>query len=692
MKRIGTTPRLILAAALVTAAPGAAHAQQWNSRAALALARHATAVRQAQLADTALRTYKAEARGYLTFLAQLGSGFPTPPRVVRTDQIASDVYWKAPASARQFIKGRRDTLLLPTDIAYHRDHLGIVQNNFPSIIRIGEGDEVSDVPHPLSRAGLEDYDFAIGDSLRILLGPRTLDVLELRFRPRNPAAPRALGSVYVDRASGTVVRMSLSFTRAALNDPELEDITVVLENGLIDGRFWLPRRQDIEIRRTGTWLKYPARGIIRGRWEISDYEINAPVDFAFAKGGPEIQAAPGAVVTRAGMVTTPGFHFQGGILDSLPPDVRTVSAADVAKVRAEAAQLVAARAVMRTQQLALAGRSVSEFVHANRAEGTAVGAGASVGAGPRIVFGAGGSYGFSDHLLKPHASVAATTGLLTTTLRGYRRVAEMGDIPERSGVINSLAAQNFGSDYTDPYYAEGAGARLSLPMGSAILFADGARERQWSAALRAVPASGRFAPVRPVRPVHETRISAGFDLPAFSVGSAGTGSARVTGSLLADQPDVRAGAAGTWWRGSASASLEHAVGRDEFLLEGFAAAVSGGATVAPQHLVYLGGPQSAPGYDFHSLVGARGTFLRAEWRAPVPFVPIPLGAWGPAPASLTLAPYVNAAWVDGRGWRPSVGLGALTIFDLVRLDVARGLRGGRWVFNLDVSWSFWPVL
>jgi hypothetical protein len=31
-------------------------------------------------------------------------------------------------------------------------------------------------------------------------------------------------------------------------------------------------------------------------------------------------------------------------------------------------------------------------------------------------------------------------------------------------------------------------------------------------------------------------------------------------------------------------------------------------------------------------------------------------------------------------------------FDLVRLEVARGLRHGEWRFNVDVSRDFWGVL
>src|SRR5688572_20457093 len=242
-------------------AAATANAQAWNDPRTLALVEQATQRRARQIADTALASYQAAAHGYLTFLAQVGEGFTEPPKIVKADELALEVYWHAPNLSKQLIAGRRDTTLLPTDINYHRDHLGIVQNNFPSIIRLGDGDEVHDVPHPLSADGLEQYDYAIRDSLQIRLGPRTLDVYEVRVRPKNDREPRAVGAVYIDRESSEVVRMAFSFTRAALRDKELEDVSVVLENGLIEGRFWLPRRQEIEIRRTGTWLDYPARGI-----------------------------------------------------------------------------------------------------------------------------------------------------------------------------------------------------------------------------------------------------------------------------------------------------------------------------------------------------------------------------------------------------------------------------------------------
>src|SRR5215213_5924013 len=375
----------------VASQPRTAHAQTWNDPRSRALVEQATERRARQIADTALASYKAAAHGYLTFLAQVGEGFTEPPKIVKADELSLEVYWHAPNLSKQLIAGRRDTLLLPTDINYHRDHLGIVQNNFPNIIRLGDGDEVRDVPHPLSADGLNEYDYAIRDSLQIRLGPRTLDVYEVRVRPKNDREPRAVGAVYIDRESGEVVRMAFSFTRAALIDKELEDVSVVLENGLIEGRFWLPRRQEIEIRRTGTWLDYPARGIIRGRWEICCYEVNRPMPAGIFRG-PEIALAPPG--------TPLPVPFTGNVLDSLPPDVRAVTDDDVAKVQEEARALVRGQALARTRSTSLAARNISDFVRMNRVEGLALGAGITRRLGEGFSISARGRYGFSDEKVK----------------------------------------------------------------------------------------------------------------------------------------------------------------------------------------------------------------------------------------------------------------------------------------------------
>ena len=673
-------------------APVAISAQGWNSPRAESLATHATEIRAAQLADSGLKSYKAEARGYLTFLAQLGKGFPDPPKIVRTDQIASDIYWKAPSLSKQLIKGRRDTLLLPTDINYHRDHLGIIQNNFPSIIRIGDGDEVEDVPHPLSASGLKDYDFAIGDSLQVRLGARTLDVIQLRFRPKDQNAARAIGSVYVDRESGSVVRMAIGFTRAALKDKDLEDLSVILESGLIDGRYWLPRRQEVEIRRTGTWLDYPARGIIRGRWDIDDYEVNVPVDAVF-DGGPEIQAAPGATVTRDGLVRTREFSFTGAVLDSVPPDVSSFASGDVTRLHDEIGSLVRAKTVERAQDFALAGSSVSQFVRVNRVEGIALGIGATVHPTPQLSVNAGTGFGFSDHAWKPHGSVTyATSSGASVTASAYRTLHDVSIVPERSGLINTFAAQEFGSDFTGLFSARGGSLTLAAPSGMMIRpTLQLALEAQGMVQVNAVPASGHYEPAQLATALRQARATLDLDAPRFDLFGM-SANAALSVSAIHDRNNSGAHATSERGKGIATFSATRSVGSGQLALSFLAAGLTNSPQTPPQELIGLGGPITAPGYDFHSLVSTRAATAHVEWRFKVPFVGVPLGSWGRAPATATLAPFVHTAWVDGKGWYPSIGTGALTVFDLLRFDVARGTRDGRWSFYFDVSRDFWGIL
>jgi hypothetical protein len=80
---------------------------------------------------------------------------------------------------------------------------------------------------------------------------------------------------------------------------------------------------------------------------------------------------------------------------------------------------------------------------------------------------------------------------------------------------------------------------------------------------------------------------------------------------------------------------------------------------------------------------------------------IPLGKYGKAPGHITLAPYAQlTATARGlssipsrdAGLWPSVGTGALFFFDLLRADVARGLRDGAWRFSIDIDRGFWGIL
>jgi len=674
----------------------AASAQTWNDARTRALVEQATARRAAQLADSALVDYQAAAHGYLTFLAQVGEGFPEPPKIVKADELALEVYWRSPDLSKQRIVGRRDTLLLPTDINYHRDHLGIVQNNFPNIVRLGDGDEVRDVPHPLSQRGLAVYDYAISDSLRIQLPDRAIDVLEVRVRPKDDRVAAAVGAVYIDRVQATVVRMAFSFTRAALIDKQLEDVSIVLENALIDNRFWLPRRQEIEIRRTGSWLDYPARGIIRGRWEICCYQVNKGF-MASQFTGPEIVQAPRAE-QRA-------YQWKGRILDSLPLDVRAATDEDVLRVQEEARSLVRASALARTRETSLSARAVSEFARVNRVEGLSVGLGVGRRFGSGVYSRLTGRFGFSDHEPKGELTLGwQRSDASGARLRVFRSYREAGDEPETSLLRNTVAAQEMGSDYTDPYDTRGLG--LAIDLGSRL----GGRWRvsggyEWQDSLRvhARPSWGRYEATIPAWKLEGPRGALGYErtTPLALGGTELRFSGELRGARISvDRPGFEP-LETTLGRGRLGLQMERPMGRNRLVSRSSIGAVVG-ADVPPQEFVYLGGPTTAPGYEFHELVGRLGATQRIEARLAVPFPALPLGRYGTTGGSATLAPFAHTAYVARvassvrgereAGWYPSVGVGLLTIFDLLRFDVAKGLRDGRWAFSVDIIRDFWPIL
>jgi hypothetical protein len=671
-------------AALVVLAPALLSAQDWNDARVSDLVARATDRRARQLADTGLTDYTATALGSLTFLAQVGEGFPDPPKVVKADQIALEVYWRAPNHSKQLILGRRDTLILPTDIEYHRDHLGIVQNNFPQIIRLGDGDEVRDVPHPLSAAGLRAYDYAISDSMRIEVPGQVIEVIEVRVRPKNDRAPAAVGAIYLARADAQVVRMAFSFTRAALLDPQLDDVSIVLDNALIEERFWLPRRQEIEIRRSGTWLDFPARGIIRGGFEVCCYKINTGTPAArFA--GPEIDLAPPD--RRA------AYQFETPLRDIVPPDVGTASSEELAKVQERAMELVGQAALERTRSGAFLAGSISDLARFNRAEGTSLGAGVRRRLATSVDVSVTGRYGVSDERAKGALRLTWRRSPYQSWRIGmFDEVRDASDVMEVSGFRNSLAAQEFGVDFTEPYRVRGFDLRLEQRLGSSAVHTfTVAHEWTDSLSVEASPSHGSFRPVPAVQERHGWRAEFGMvRSPRPWLG----GSISLEGRWQVRRSEEHS----AWFtRGTLRADYFRKVGPWFLMSQTFAGSARSDLS---EDSLRAGGPVSAPGYRAHQFTANALLSQRLELRAPVPFPSIPLGRWGRSPARATLAPYASLLVLkssdntsDSRylGY-PSAGAALLVFFDLLRLDVARGIRNGRWTFGVDISRDLWRIL
>jgi hypothetical protein len=668
--------------------PRSLAAQDWDSPAVTALVERAIARRSAALADTGLKDFSARAHGFVFFLGQIGEGLSEPPRLIKADQLELQVYWKAPNLSKQRIIGWRDRMDLPTDINYHRDHLGIALNNFPDRIRLGEGDEVRDVPHPLAPNGPDLYQYALRDSLTMRFPDRDIRVYEVAVRPRDYRAPRLVGSLFLDTENGDLVRMAFQFTRAAYLDSQLEDITVAIENSLHFGRFWLPYHQEISIRRRATWLDFPVRGIIQGHWEIDDYAINQGVDSALARNpGPEIVAAPQAVRDT--------FPWS----DSLAAAIRDVGQParlqDFAAVRAEVQEVAMGHVLDGLKRVQLGGASASDFVHFDRVEGLALGLGATFRAGNEAtVLRVRGGSATATTLVTGGAELAARRGAWTWRLGGAREVRDLGDAPVISRAVNSLLAQEAGTDYGDYYLTAGGEGSATVALGGRSSFQLAAGwARVDSLQTHARWARGAFARPNPSVGAGNwwyARLALRRLAPSFT-----------TGRSLSGRLDVEGGSGTSGYLRAYGEGRWHLPVGSGWLVARASAGI-GTADLPAQRAFVLGGRGTLLGEGFRAYAGRQEAWGSLDLRLPVGVPEIPLGSYAGTGRSITLVPFVAAGWTgaarwpelgrSARGVRPVVGLGLEWLHDLMRVDVGYGLRTGAFGGSFDISRDFWGIL
>ena len=660
-------------------------AQSWNSTETLELVQRAVDRRLAVQADSGLSSYRTRAHGFVFFLAQVGEGLTEPPRLVKADELEVEVYWRAPDRSKQVILGWRDGSFLPTDISYHRDHLGIVTNDFGNVIRIGEGDEVRDAVHPLSPAGVTLYDYALTDSLAIRTAESEVTVYQIQVRPRSFEQPLAVGILYIDVATAELVRFRFSFTPAAYLDRQLEDISVVLENALYHQRYWLPHRQEIEIRRRVTWLDFPARGIIRGRWEVGDYDLNVELpDDVFL--GPAI----GGLIQPGGSDSTWTEPLEQAIAGVAPP----VNAQDMQALRVEIERLAGSRALGGLPSKRLAAGSISDLVRVNRVEGLAVGFGGVIGLRrSRLQFRPSIAYGTGGDRVTGSLAASWTTGATQLTATASRRVTDFSELPVIAPVVNSLLSQESGKDYGDYVLLHDAelgvrqwlGGRTSLGLSLGV-------EESRSVGVDASPARGSYrsnpglgsGTHRVVRLTLE-RASGGIAVERDLQGRLALEAGEGAGDY------VRATAAGRWL-----ASL----GQSEILSRVYFGA--GSDRLPPHRSFAIGGRGTLVGEPYRGYGGRTMALGHLEWRFEVPVPALPLGSFASTGRSLTLAPFLAAGytarpipglpWSRTGGLRPVAGLALEWFMRLIRVEAGVGLRDGDVGVTVDINRDWWGLL
>ncbi|MBC8089552.1 MAG: hypothetical protein H7Z40_19990 [Phycisphaerae bacterium] len=670
------------------------NATVWKDSVADSLISRAILLRRTQLADSTLLSYRAKAHGFLAFLAQFGDGYIIPPKVVQSEELALTLAWWQPGRSAQQLVGRRDTTLLPADVGYYRDRYAVVLDNLPDRVRLGDGFDVADVPHPLSADAATRYEYRRGGGFQIGSNGRNIVVDEVEFRPRDLAKPGAIGSVYLDRETGAVVRLSMTFTRAAILDKRIETLVVTLINGLISGRYWLPTRQEVEVARSSTWLEIPVRGIVRGHWEISGYEVNEKLP-ALTMSMPRWSSVS--------LEAQRAYKFDGVIADMLPSEMRLAGDEDVVQARKMAEAAVRAAALAQPRKSSAYGRGISDLVRFNRTEGLAAGLGFSRHWGDAWQSTIRARYGFADRQVKGRVTLGRAPALGGPPVieafveRDYRDVAP----PERSGVANSIGAL-FGSDFTTQVDTYAAGFHYR-PSSLSRFTLRVAGEVDEPLTVRARPVARTFAPALPAWTLQGARAEIRGGSSSFDTENPLT--RRLWSVALAagayQGTDVRdSSVAPLVARVTGEITFERAFRNERLLVLRTVGGFSAGKDLPPQWLTFAGGPNSAPGYSWSSLAGRLIASQRLEFRQPIPAPAIPLGKFGRAPGRLVLAPYVQATALHGaadmsanrNGVYPSVGLGGLLFFDLLRFDIARDLRNRRWSFGFDIDRGFWGVL
>ncbi len=668
----------------------------WRDLQADSLVMRATARRSLQLADSTLESYRADARGFLAFLAQLGEGVIIPPKVVQSEELALTIAWWQPNRSAQQLVGRRDTTLLPSNVGYYRDRYGVILDNLPDRIRLGDGQDVRDVPHPLAASSFAIYEYRRAAPVKIRLPGREIVVDEIQFRPRDGKQPAAIGSVFLDRETAAVVRLSMTFTRAAILDKRIETLVVTLENGLVRERYWLPRRQEVEVSRGSTWMDIPVRGIVRGRWEVSNYDVNEKVPV-------ETQRWPRWSSVSADSLKT--YPFVDRIVDMLPADIQIASSEDVVHAREQAELAVRAAMLARPARTAVTGRGLSDAARYTRAEGLSLGVGASQRWGSGWLLSARGRYGIDDRQAKGHVSFGRVPAFGRVPLAQVFVERDLRDLAlaERAGVTNSLGALLFGGDYTQQVDTRAAGVVLRRsPLDPFTLRV--AYETDAPSRLVAKSLSGEFAPVVPAWRLRGVRTElrgtggwiAGDDHTTRGLWSL---QASVGGYAGTNDRDVRVSPIVA--RAYGQLFVQRPLAHDRAVVSVTQVGAAGGRDLPPQGLVFAGGPWTAPGYNASAFATRAFVSQRLEVRQPIPAPAIPLGRYGKSPKRIVLAPYaqvlVSASGIPSvpsraAGAWASVGTGALLFYDLVRVDVARGLRDGGWRFAIDIDRAFWSVM
>ncbi len=668
---------------------GEASTWEWNTTEVLELVELAQQARREVARDGDLESYSALTEGHVYFFVDPEEGDPS---LIRVDQVAVELLWQAPDLVQQRVVGERSEARLPVrDFQYYLDRLTLVQYGFGDEIQVGSGMDVSGVPHPLAlqvAPGTEGayYDYRVSDELSLQLPGEDapLRLAEIEVRPTNHDQPSALGTILLDRSSGALVRMNLSFTPASYVDRRTDRISVEVDYGLWEGRFWLPNRQVIEVRREMPELDLGVGTVIRAVLRVGDYQLNAPVPPGLAQR-PQVVWAPEE--------DRESYPFREALLAGLERD--GVAGLDTRpnprRIRAQASRLLSGNPSSGLRPIRLHLPHFSSALRYNRAEGLFVGLGGTLQPSPELRVRTHGGWAVGAGL--PVASVRADglwgDGHGWEVHGTLNQLDDLGARPGDAPVVSSLAATFRAEDYLDPFRVSSVGAAIHLDPPSPwrlTLATSAERHRNWTLTAQQAPLD-RGRVFRPLRLVEEgSFVRARFQgIRPFALPVEGTGQLATTlTGLTGLHSEGTAGGVemeltGGWASPAGSRELD-------LRLTGW----SWHGEALPQVHGLLGGRGTVPGTSFRGWAGQTGAVATVEGAVDLGSPLVRLRSGIHAGWSGRLSPQVREAWnvSASGGIQPAVSLGLGLGWDLLRVAGARGLRDGEWqlLFSLDPRW------
>jgi hypothetical protein len=325
--------------------------------------------------------------------------------------------------------------------------------------------------------------------------------------------------------------------------------------------------------------------------------------------------------------------------------------------------------------------AISEAARYNRAEGLRLGGGFTLRPEGNLTMRISGGYAFGRR--EPSGSITLVrSGVASVqpTLEAYwDQLGDVGGYPGASTLENTISTVSGDKDYTDPYFRRGATLtfRRNGPGGPAVGF----RWEEHVSATDVVSDDPNDTELRPVLSVEEGTLGALIVQAPIRV--AGGGTATLTGEV---------GRLGGRTFGTVGGEILWEIRSADFPWHG-EVTLGGGAVTsrAPvQSLTFLGGRWTLPGHDYRAFAGERYGLLRAEATYPVVWPYVGVRVIGAAGATYFGARSLPADWVvgDSNGVRGSIGAGLSIGFDVMRVDLARGVPDGDWEMLFSVARQF----